>query len=300
MAIKKLKLVELTKQNWPVRWQALTEFCKIELGLELTAEIRQCTDENFKNQLKDVLSSQTDICVIDEDYSVEVLCHISQVTAESIQLGAVDILIRDETGWWPRPCLEAAMIKTISQKVGLISFDSHALIGGVNGFAKMAVGALAKMGFLNINIVEKSEELGAALIKEVKKKYFQVNFSFIGFDEVTKLPGIHLLLMNTIPLTFENEILDELYFFNFLDRKGVVMDLTMPPANTPLVLEAEQWGARRLSGDYFWCERDALMIQKATGLKINSEAYRTLLRSIVDAAPFEPAAYLKRFRERGQ
>jgi shikimate 5-dehydrogenase len=297
-----LLMTEITDRPWESRWTKFKEIAKREFNLAVEVNCVEASHETFPAKLKEILKSESQVCVVAQSFSVEVLKHLPQLTAEAIQMGATDVIIKDKGGWWPRPCLDEAFTRAIFQRMGQINFDSHALVAGANGYSKMIIGALAKIGFLNINLIEQSEEIGNNILEEMKKKYFQINFNFIGLEKVTKLPGVHSVLMNTIPLTLEDEILDELYFFNFLDQKGVVMDLNLPPSDTPLVLEAKQWGARHLSGDYFFSERDLLILQKARGLALKkgtSEEYRLLLRGMVETWTFDPAPYLKRFRDRG-
>ena len=68
-------------------------------------------------------------------------------------------------------------------------------------------------------------------------------------------------------------------FFNFLKSQGAVVDLTLVPSQTPLILEAKQWGARAFVRRFFVAAAcNILMIEKLTGKKLDPAKYLERLR----------------------
>jgi shikimate 5-dehydrogenase len=295
----KLKIIEITDIPWEQRWKALTEEAQTQLGVQITAETKIAQKENFLEILKQVLESDADIFCVSDNFSVDVLSLVQQTTHQATMAGACDFFVKEKGGWWPRVLLTESFMRTISHNLGQLDLDSYALVIGGTGFSKLVVGALVKLGYSKINIAEQSAEIGNALISEMSKRYYQVQFEFIPFQTVTTLPGVHSLVVNTSHLTLENVLLDELYFFNFLKSGGAVVDLNIIPPVTPLIEEARIWGARHLSGDYVLAQLDAQLLDQRLAKKMDIEKYRMALRANADAVPFDISPFLKRFRDRG-
>ena len=299
MEISEINLVELTEAPWTERWQALANELLSKHKIILKSEIRPTLKDNLRTKLEEVVASNCDICVVSQSLSQYVSENLSQVTHQSLQGGATDILIREQGGWWPRPTLEEAFLRSLSKYIGQIDFSSSALVFGTDGYSMMIVSALAKLGFSKINITDTSAQLGERAVSEMKRKYFKAEFNFIPVAEITTLPGIHSLFVNCVPLTIEEESTDELYFFNFMKSKGVVVDLNLVPSQTPLICEATQWGARHLSGEMILAVRDGLALERVLHKSFSVDPYTSALKSSVDAVPFDVSLILKRFRERG-
>lgn len=293
-----LKLIELTEKPWDARWKALSQFL-LKHDVSLQTAIIEATPESLGEAVKNVLGSDAQLCRLSPRLSSFVFGHIPQKMEKSAKVGAADLLKKDKGGWWPQSCLVETFLKVLSQRIGLLDLTAPALVIGVDGAARQIVGALARTGFARVNVVEASAEAGPAFVREMKSQYFQVALEHIPFESITTLPGIHSLVVNTLPLEFENELLDEIYFFNFLRESGVVVDFNLIPSATPMIEEAKQLGARHLSGDFIAAEQDLHMIELALGRKFPVEEYRVALRAEADAVPYDIAPFLKRFRDRG-
>jgi shikimate 5-dehydrogenase len=294
-----LKLVELTDVPWDVRWKPLGEVMEKHLGIKLDATVRQVTPESLGTEIGEILKSDANVCRLSSTLSARVFPFLTQTFEKSAKVGACDTLVRDKGGWWPRSLLVDATMRTFSQKIGILELEAPALVLGTEGVAKEVVGAMARTGYTSIDIVDDSTDHGKAFVEEMRRQYYQVRFEFVPFNAITTLPGVYSIVANTLPLEFENEQLDEIYFFNFLKENGVVIDLNIIPPSTPMIEEAKQLGARHLSGDFIAAELDSLMVEEVLQKKIPIEDYRLALRAAADAVPYDIAPFLKRFRDRG-
>jgi shikimate 5-dehydrogenase len=294
-----LKLIYFSEKPWADRWSVLKQILKEKFNVDLNAEIQQTDSEKFAGVLAEAMKTDAEIIRASDSLAPLVPRNIQVTTHEANFIGASGLLLREKGQWWTRPVLDEAFTRTISENVGQIDINSAALVAGAGGAARAVVSSLARMGFPTVNISDMSADAALELVFEMKRKYFKVHFTAIPYEQITTLPGIHSVMINTTWLAYENVLLDELYFFNFLKPGGVVVDLTLIPWKTPLISEAEKWGARHLSGDYFTAERDALMISKLRGIKIPVGEYRERLRALIDTVPFDSSPYLKRFRDRG-
>jgi len=296
---QKIKLIELTDQPWIARWRPLGSILKSELELEFESAIIDTTPGSLEKELRTALESDADLCRVSDSFCREVLKYLPNTTHAATFAGAAPFIIREEGVWWPRSVLDDALSRSISSYLGQVDIASSALIAGAGEITRLVVAAVVKAGFATVNVTDKNQSLLNTLVEEMKRKYFQVQFHGVPFDAITMLPGIHSLVINTTPLSVENDLLEELYFFNFLKAGGAVVDLTLVPAQTPLMMEAEQWGARHMSGDFIASERDALMIERLVKKSLPVEKYRQALRAEIDAVPFDPGPFLERFRRRG-
>ena len=291
--------MELTNQPWEHRWKALAESLQSELNINFEAEIKDVTAESLGDAVREVVNSKADVCRISDNFNSFALPELVQTTQEALTAGVCPLLIREKGQWWPRPLMEEAFKTCLTENFAQLDIASNALIAGSGPAGRQVIAAISKIGYSVINITDQDIQSSQKLVDAMKKRFFQIKFKVIPFQEITTLPGVHSLVVNTTPLILENELLDELYFFNFLKSQGAVVDLTLVPSHTPLMLEAEQWGARHLSGDFVAADCDVYMIEKLTGKKISKSKYREALRKNVDAAPFDAGPFLNRFRERG-
>ncbi len=296
---KKIKITEFIETPWEGRWKALQDLLKSDHQILLEADFIKPSQVEFVASAQKVLNSEAQIIKLNDNYATEILKILPQTTQASALIGAADYLIRDNRGWWPKIFLPQSFTKVLSENIGQLDLSAFALVVGATSQARMVISSLAKIGYSTINVVDDSATLGLAFIDEMKRKFFQINFSFVRFSDITTLPGVHSIVVNTLPLIFEREYMDELYFFNYLKQKSVAIDLSLMPLGTPMIEESKQWGARHLSGDLFSCETDAMMVESFFQKKVDTNKYKSTFKAVADATPSDIAPFLKRFRDRG-
>jgi shikimate 5-dehydrogenase len=298
--VAKIKIIDFTAKAFAERWTPLKEVVKKNFSVDLEVEIKIVSKDSIKSALQDLVLSDANCCRIDPEFASAATEHFQTTTMEVSLSESAGILIRDEKKWWPKSFYDEAFSRMASEHIGQIDINGSALVVGASGSAKLVAASLVKMGFVTVNIVEEDPVLGEATVKNLRKRFFNVKFQYVPGLELTTLPGVNSIVVNTNPLTETDEIYPELHFFNFLKNGGVVVDLTLVPSRTPLIIEAEKWGARYISGDVLASTQDVLMIEYLLKKKIEDiDSYCQSLRALIDAVPFDPSPYLKQFQDRG-
>ncbi|MCC6276547.1 MAG: hypothetical protein IT289_01385 [Oligoflexia bacterium] len=294
----KVRIKYLTSKGWDKRWVALKKML-VEAGVDFEVETLISPAEEFEKNLNQVRTEDLDAIGFGYEYYSLVPKLLAQTTQEAIKAGVCSCLIKEKGGWWPRDCISEAFVRAISHEVKELDLNSRAFVAGAGGLGRLVAEALVKLGFKGITLTDQNEEKGRELLANLQKSLFQVDFRFIEHRHITTLAGVHSIAVNTTELVLENELLDELYFFNFLKAGGVVVDMTLVPTETPLIDEAKVWGARFLSGDCVTAYLDAFMVEKLCDFKLDIGRYREALKALADQESFDKTPFLKRFRDRG-
>lgn len=295
--IKTIKIIELAENPWEKRWSACQEALKKH---DVTLEVKyiKTTPSDLEDAYKNMIKESPDVCIVGDSLGQLMLKHVSSTTQETEHYGAVLLFIKRNGSLWPRSLYDEALVSAISNNFKLLDLMAPALVAGAGAESRFIVSALAKIGFNKISLTDQNAKRGIALVEDLKKKFFNVEFKYVKFETITTLPGVYSLVVNATPLNLENQVLDELYFFNFLKAQGVVIDISLVPPLTPLLSEAEEWGARLLSGDVVAAEYDSLIIKEVLGVSLNKVDYCTALRSLATSVPFDLEPYLQRFLDR--
>jgi len=292
-----MKIVEIAASPIPARADLFKEMVQKYAGLAIEFDCVQVGLDDFEQTLEE-LKKTADVIKVGTAFAENILSILTNFTTEIQTIGACDILEKQNDMWWPRNYLNRAFYKTLSNDIDKVNLKYNAFIVGAGAACKSAFAALVRAGFTKVTITDKFSEKGMLTLAEIKKKFFGIDVEFVPMQAVTTLPGVHSLVVNTTPLVLENDLLDELYFFNFLHEGGIVIDLQLVPPHTPLLREAETWGARSLSGEFVAAHFDTLLIEHLTKVHVPVDEYRKELRGRLDSVPFDIEPFLKRLRER--
>jgi hypothetical protein len=214
--------------------------------------------------------------------------NISNNRRETDTLKAIDSLMyHNDRGYWPEVFLKDAISEYLTLKVKNLDVSQRAFIVGSCGVARAAISALVKLGFSNINITAESDEEALALTKDFKEMYFNVQFDCTKRKDVTILPGAHGIVINTLSILDSNNFPTEIYYFNFLKKGGLAVDLVDVPPETPFTKIAKDIGAQFLSGFELMGYFDLKWVEKATGQKLELAPYLTLLKTKLEQVSYD-------------
>lgn len=292
-----VKLLDLSQSPWDLRWNALKEILKKQ-NLELVTESVPSNLENLKSNYEKAVEEDYDILILDESLCDEIFKHVHFKTQETIHLGASNIFVKKDKKLWPTLFFEEALVQAVTTSFHELDLSAPALVAGAGAYSRFVVAALSKIGFKEISITDIDYQKCKKLCADLGNKFFNVKFKPYEFTAVNTLPGESSILINTTPLSLENKLLDELYFFNFLKSHGCVVDLTFVPPVTPLLSEAQTWGARLLSGDRIFALSDIFMFESLMKIKVPEEEYCRALSAQAASVNVDLAPYLKRFMDR--
>jgi shikimate 5-dehydrogenase len=222
-------------------------------GISNQLEILNCSPVDFEATLSKACAEFSQIR-IEAPFRQELLKNFKKHSMLVDQLGAGDCLIRKGDEWWVDAILYYVFTELFSRYGSLLDISAELLIIGAGATTRWSVAAALRAGFSYINISSKFDDEGMALVAALRKKYFGANFRYVPQDRLVLLPGTNSLMINTTPMVPSNDLLIELSYLNFLRPDGMIWDMVVSPAYTPLVKESEQVGIKCVRG----CEVAAL------------------------------------------
>ncbi len=267
-----MKWAEISANPSEKRYTHLSEFLK-KKGVENEVEFIESLPGDFENHLKKACN-KFDVLRIGSPFLNVLPGCFDQLPLQVRTLGAGDSLIKSNEDWWIRATLYRAIIK-LAKRLDKIDLLQPVLIVGSGGSARLIIGALIRIGFNRFNITDQFTERGQEIVNDLQKRFFNIEFKFTPHSGLTMLPGIHSCMVNTTPLVPSNEILGDLYYFNFLKAGGVVIDLNLSPVETPLLKEASGVGALTISGVEMAALSDMEFVSLIAPKAVDLEEYKS-------------------------
>ena len=208
-----------------------------------------------------------------EDVATQIIAESTQLPSEIVNIAGTDALFQKEGKWWFKMFLYDAFHDVISKKGMSLDLESALLVVGTSVYASVLTSGFIKTGFDEVNISSTEDDKGKAFVEKIKKKYFGVNVNYVPQSRLVTLPGIHGVVVNTVQIKDNEELVHELSYYNFLQKEGVVVDCNLFPVESELTKEAKEVGAYLIQGyellslaDLFWAQ----MVFKGT---LDSDAY---------------------------
>ncbi len=240
------KWVEIARSSTPLRYDVLSKYLKSK-GFENELTYVEVSPQNFSEELQKAMKTH-DAIRLASPYGLQVIEYFQNQKIEIININAADSIIK-QRGEWTLISSNLEGFHHVVRKNGPnINLNSSVLIVGAGAAARFAIHSLAQIGIKKFKISNQFQEQAKSLIEELRKKYFTVSFDFIPEDQLVLLPGSNSVVVNTTPLVPSNNILKELYYFNFLRPDGLVIDFTFLPLLTPLIKEANDIGIKTIRG----------------------------------------------------
>jgi hypothetical protein len=268
------------------RYKVLSEYLKSQ-GIENQFTFIKSETSNLKDKIQEAQSLKQFIrfhpAVFDK-----ITTNISNSRRDLDALKTIDCLMYDaKRGYWPEILLRDAILEYLTLKIKNLDISQKVFIAGTCGLARAAIAALVKLGYSHINIMGEEDESAQYVIKDFKEIYFNVQFDHTKRKDVTILPGTHGLLVNTVSILESLNFPSEIYYFNFLKKGGLVIDLIDVPPETPLVKIAKDIGAQAVLGYEIFGYYDLNWVEKVTGQKLDLEAYLKLLKTNLDQVSYD-------------
>ena len=272
MAEKTTKLwTEISLKPQSERWKLLADILNKE-GIKNQYQAFATTQDNFNEKLIEATEKFFALRV-GPPFGELVTHHFFYESAITMSLGAADTLIPSHGKWWTRSCLFQAFHYLFSDRGESFNVQSTALVVGAGAAARVVISVLIKIGYKHIKITNRFRDQAFNLIADLKKSYFGVHFEFVSVSQLTLLLGTNSVMVNTTPCAPGNELTKELMYFNFLEPGGEIWDLTFSPADTELILEAEQIGAKVVRGFEVASWADVVWVEWAFGHRMDQQIY---------------------------
>lgn len=263
------------------RYQFLSKWLE-RCGLPNTVDFVELVPQEVSAQIPE-LQKTYDQIRIEQPFRHEIYLGTKKNEAAMMLVRSADCFYKDPSGqWWLRSPLHIGMNHILNSIGRNLNLDGAALIVGAGGSARSAIASLVKVGYRQFNIANAFGDQAIELVGELRKIYFNVTFKFVSQGQLVLLPGTSSIVVNATPFLKDNDILDELHYFNFLTRDGLVWDLTIRPFETPLTKEALEIGARIFRGYEFAVATDEVWVRwVAPSLAFHSEKYASEFRDLL-------------------
>tara|TARA_B100000749_G_scaffold280896_1_gene280668 strand:- start:38280 stop:39155 length:876 start_codon:yes stop_codon:yes gene_type:complete len=246
-------------------------------GIENSLEYIETPLSNLKEATLEA-QNKFDYIRVHPNFGIDSLHLFAGIPSEMMTVGAMDAWIRaDKKKWWPRNFYFKAFHGVISKQGSKINLNSEVLIIGTGAVAKAFLVGFVKLGFKKINISSTMDEAAQEFVESSKQFFFDVKLSYVPQSRLVTLPGVHGIMVNTTPIDKNSEMIEDLSYFNFLQKSGLVIDANLVPLDSLLLTEAISVGANIIPGYEFMSAADALWMQELSGKKIQIEDYTSYL-----------------------
>lgn len=268
-----IEWAEFTFKSDKIRYPFLHRFLN-ELQFNNKFELLESQPNHFIEDFSKLKNEKKIIC-IDPSINERIMEHLESRTLNTSLVGWIDLLVKKNNIWWPHNLFSEALRNSIIKVTNRIDLNSPVLISGTTSIVKPIVLALVSMGFKYIGIIESDEEKVEALIKDLKKNLFLIHLYFIPIEEVVSLSSSSTLFINVLSHETQMEMLKFLFYFNFLQTNGLVIDLNLYSLDNLLLKNAEIYGAKTIRGFQVTSKIDQWMVEKFFGLTIDINQFQS-------------------------
>lgn len=264
--------VELSIEPYVERYECLSLQMKAE-GLENSFEaMKRPIDAETWKEIQPLVKQKSGIR-LGRGWGEGILGIIPDHSVHISRLGAADCLIQEEGRWWPRSASYQGMLEVMASYGKNFDLNSSVLIVGAGAMARTSVAVLFREGFKRFSITAMDKDRGLKLIEQMSRIFLGAEFKFIPKNELILLPGVYGVVVNTTPSIDENELIQELSYFNFFAPGGVVVDLYFTPPITRFLKEAQEVGGQIIPGHLVAAATDRIWCKWAANIDINEVAY---------------------------
>jgi shikimate dehydrogenase len=157
------------------------------------------------------------------------------------QLQCCDTLLNEAGQYWPRILIYDAIRKLVVE-----SFPEHDVRGTGyvvcdDSLGRAMAAVLAHLGHRKIFLVGKSESFLQREVKLLQRHFLGVDIRGVLAEQLTMQSDRASMLVNCVDLETEHQLLQDIVYFNFMQRGGVVLDLgSCGSGKSPLNEEAQK------------------------------------------------------------
>lgn len=269
------KWVEIGFENNRPRFEELSLFLN-ENGFANSVDFIQTTAEKFSSDLNLALP-QFDGIRVGRGCGEAVVPLFNNHPVMVDKIKAADAIVKSKDTWWLRCNAIDGFHRVLASCGDKFDLDSSVLIVGAGAAAKVAVTSLFIVGFRRFAISSQDEQKVHQLVQELQRSHLGGEFKVIPREGLILLPGTHGVLVNTTPMTKDNPMLEELYYFNFFKAGGVAVDFSILPVDTPLLKGALDIGAHCVFGYQISAQTDIIWCEQITGRSFSGGEYEQRL-----------------------
>ncbi|XGC82105.1 hypothetical protein ACES2L_06360 [Bdellovibrio bacteriovorus] len=174
---------------------------------------------------------------VDTRLSKEILPKLKMHSTETRSSLCIDSFFKEESTWYPRLLISEALRLMLVQEARDLNNRAPAFVVGTGELARVAANVLAEVGVSEIYLVGESAE-GEELRHELMRALLGIKFHSVLPEDLTVQAVSAGIIINTVDLADNEELMRDLTYFNFMRNDGYVLDFNLLPLQNPLLLEA--------------------------------------------------------------
>lgn len=198
----------------------------------------------------DAMKAEADLALVDLQKSLFLLENLSLVPAQVKTFGCFDSLVMESGRPIPRNIFYDSLEKFFIEHARDLDIRAAAFVVGDDVEARVVSLFLASRGIRNIYLVGNISKLVHEL-KILKRAQIGINFSMVAPEEMTLQTVVAGVLVNTMNLSGQEELVTDLSYFNYMKSDAYILDLYPVQKENALLEEAERAGLRILSEHWF-------------------------------------------------
>lgn len=279
-----------------VRFEILSKFLTSQ-GIKNEFTFLESSSENLEEVISQAKKDRKFIR-FHPDLFDKVSGHLDNTFRDFKLLNSTDSLIFEESGqYWPDIVMRESLFEFLVHKVKALDVSQKVFCIGTCGMSRSVLSALIKLGFSKFAITGGSAEEASQLIADFGKIYFNVSMEYVQRSDVTILPGTHGMVVNTLSALDTDDFPNEIYYFNFLKKGGLVLDLVDLPTETPFLKIAADIGAQAISGYEALGFYDMVWLEKVIGKRLSSDLYINTLKTELENVEYNKEKIQKILQE---
>jgi hypothetical protein len=237
----------------------------------------------FSPDLKDTSVAM----LVRPDLSLEIVPTIAIVPAQVRSVWALDSFFQDSAGWMCRVLEFESLREILVARAKEMDTLKPAFIVGEGAKVRIAAAVIADLGFSEIYLVSEHEEELQQNMQVISRNYIGLQFHALMAHELTMQALNASLLINTVDLSQNSPLLNDLSYFNFMSHGGLVFDYNLEGYdNDSLLEEAQRAELRILPREDFACSLASLWMKNAgVELKSSSEELKALWLEVSKIPP---------------
>lgn len=196
------------------------------------------------------------------------------------EAGFADCLLLQERKIWPRPIFAEEMKKLAISRAPQLNTHQKAYIAAHGAFLKLAISLAVGLGFKKIVILCADVEVASRELGDMQRILLGAEIVLMPEGDLTLQANDGSLLISDVNESTQKGLLNDLCYFNFLSRQGLVIDLNYSRQSTLLELEAQTIGVKSLNFfEVFW--QSLFVIGRyQKWIQLNSQTYFEKIRQM--------------------
>ncbi|PWU22551.1 MAG: hypothetical protein C5B49_00455 [Bdellovibrio sp.] len=229
------------------------------------------------------LEKFTDLIIVDPLESSEVLHQLKQNPQDVGRLHFVDSVWLESGRYWPRNFYEEVLRELIVRIGQRLDIAAVAYVAGTGPWARLAAVAAFELGYRRVSLISNDSPKSQQDIQRLSSFCFGLEIEILATAEMTLKPNNGSLLINTLDLQADRDMLETLLYLNFIHRPGLIVDIPFTFQLSALMQEGRGAGFDVVSGVDIRGLYDYLILRRlGVEVKLEWSAYVAAWRAFLD------------------